>query len=53
VEVEELIIRLRKTLTTKGVDAGAETIAAHLQGERVDPVRAVSTIWRVLARRGS
>jgi transposase len=51
-EVEELIIRLRKTLTTKGVDAGAETIAAHLQGEGVNPVPAVSTIWRILCRRG-
>jgi transposase InsO family protein len=51
-EVDELIIRLRKTLTTKGVDAGAETIAAHLQGEGVDPLPAVSTIWRILSRRG-
>ena len=52
VEVEEQIIRLRKTLTTRGVDAGAETIAAHLQVEGVDPVPAVSTIWRILSRRG-
>ena len=29
-EVEDQIIRLRKTLTKKGLDAGAETIAAHL-----------------------
>jgi transposase len=52
VEVEDQIIWLRKTLTTKGVDAGAETIAAHLQAEGVDPVPAVSTIWRILSRRG-
>jgi transposase len=51
-EVEEQIIQLRKTLTTRGVDAGAETIAAHLQVEGVDPVPAVSTIWRILSRRG-
>jgi hypothetical protein len=29
-EVEEHIVRLRKTLTKRGLDAGAETIAAHL-----------------------
>jgi len=52
VEVEDQIVRLRKTLTTKGVDAGAETIAAHLQTAGVDPVPAVSTIWRILCRRG-
>ena len=52
VEVEDRIVRLRKTLTRKGVDAGAETIAAHLQAEGVDAVPAVSTIWRILSRRG-
>jgi transposase InsO family protein len=51
-ELEDRIIRLRKTLTTKGVDAGAETIAAHLHAAGVDPVPAVSTIWRILSRRG-
>jgi transposase len=51
-DVEDQIIGLRKTLTRKGVDAGAETIAAHLQAEGVDPVPAVSTIWRILSRRG-
>jgi transposase InsO family protein len=35
-----------------GVDAGAETIAAHLQIAGIDPVPAVSTIWRILSRRG-
>jgi transposase InsO family protein len=39
-------------LTRKGVDAGAETIAAHLQAEGVDPVPAVCTVWRILSRRG-
>jgi transposase InsO family protein len=55
--VEELIVRLRKELSKDGWDAGAETIAAHLtrlapeeRGGR--PVPAVSTIWRILSRRG-
>ena len=51
-EVEDQIVRLRKTLSKKGVDAGAETIAAHLQMAGVSPVPAVSTIWRILSRRG-
>jgi len=53
VEVEDRIIRLRKALTRKGVDAGAETIAAHLAATAAfDPVPAVSSIWRILSRRG-
>ena len=52
VEVEDQIVRLRKTLTKRGLDAGSETIAAHLQAAGVDPVPAVSTIWRILSRRG-
>jgi transposase len=51
-EVEDQIVRLRKTLTKKGLDAGAETIAAHLATTGVAPVPAVSTIWRILSRRG-
>jgi len=51
-ETEDQIIRLRKTLTKRGLDAGAETIAAHLATAGVDPVPAVSTIWRILSRRG-
>ena len=53
VDVEDRIVRLRKELSKKGADAGAETIAAHLQIAEVDPVPAVSTIWRILSRRGS
>src|SRR5215211_7804544 len=56
-EVEDAIIRLRKELSKQGLDAGAETIAAHLA--RQIPARggrpatpAVSTIWRILSRRG-
>ncbi|MGH3339147.1 MAG: helix-turn-helix domain-containing protein [Propionibacteriaceae bacterium] len=51
-EVEDQIVRLRKTLTKKGLDAGAETIAAHLATAGVSPVPATSTIWRILSRRG-
>jgi transposase len=51
-EVEDQIVRLRKTLTKEGLDAGAETIAAHLATTGVAPVPAVSTIWRILSRRG-
>src|SRR5918998_6090617 len=50
-EVEDQIVRLRKTLTRRGVDAGAETIAAHLHTAGVS-APAVSTIWRILVRRG-
>src|SRR5919107_4092634 len=56
-EVEDAIIRLRKELSKQGLDAGAETIAAHLArqlpaegGRPATP--AVSTIWRILSRRG-
>ena len=53
VEVEERIVRLRKELSRKGLDAGAETIRVHLQRDRtIARVPAVSTIWRVLTRRG-
>ena len=51
-KVEDQIVQLRKTLTRKGVDAGAETIAAYLQTAGIDAVPAVSTIWRFLSRLG-
>ena len=51
-EVEDEIVRLRKTLSKKGWDAGAETIAGHLAAAGVSQVPAVSTIWRILCRRG-
>jgi transposase InsO family protein len=56
-DTEEMIIRLRKELSKQGLDAGAETIAAHLArqstGDGGRPtVPAVSTIWRILSRRG-
>jgi transposase InsO family protein len=50
-ELEDEIVALRKELTDLGVDAGAETIAYHLS-MRHERVPAISTIWRVLRRRG-
>ena len=51
--VEDTIVRLRKTLDKQGFDAGAATIAEHLTRDRaVTKVPAISTIWRILKRRG-
>jgi transposase InsO family protein len=50
-ELEQEIVELRKHLAEEGLDAGAHTIAAHLQ-RRHGSAPAVSTIWRVLGRRG-
>lgn len=52
VDLEDQIVRLRKDLSRKGLDAGAETIRAHLQTRGVPRLPATSTIWRVLTRRG-
>jgi transposase InsO family protein len=49
--LEDEIVALRKELTELGVDAGAQTIHYHL-GLRHARVPSVSTIWRVLRRRG-
>jgi transposase InsO family protein len=49
--VEDEIVALRKTLEGQGLDAGAATIGWHLQ-QRHGQAPAVSTIWRVLSRRG-
>jgi transposase InsO family protein len=51
-ELEERIVRLRKTLDKAGYDAGAATIAEHLTREGITNVPAVATIWRILTRRG-
>ena len=51
-DVEDRIVRLRKDLSRKGLDAGAETIRTHLQATGAERVPSVSTIWRVLTRRG-
>lgn len=50
-DVEDAIIRWRKHLAEQGLDAGAETIAVHLRNER-GTAPGVSTIWKVLSRRG-
>ncbi len=51
--LEDEIVWLRKELTDRGLDAGAHTIAVHLQ-RRHGPaaVPSVATIWRILSRRG-
>ena len=49
--IEQAILALRAELNEAGHDAGAQTIAYHLRG-RVEPVPAVSTIWRILTRHG-
>jgi transposase InsO family protein len=49
--VEDQIIRMRKRLADDGLDAGAATIHYHLS-QRGDPVPSLTTIWRILRRRG-
>src|SRR6266542_4908539 len=49
--LEDEIVALRKDLADVGVDAGAQTIHYHL-ALRHEQVPSVSTIWRVLRRRG-
>ena len=51
--LEDKIVQLRKTLDKAGYDAGAATIAEYLARDpEVPKVPAVSTIWRILTRRG-
>ena len=50
-ELEDEIVALRKELTELGLDAGAATIHYHLS-RRHQASPSVSTIWRVLRRRG-
>src|SRR4029077_15062257 len=50
-DIEDGVIALRKELERDGHEAGAATIAFHLQRRHgVSP--AVSTIWRILSARG-
>lgn len=49
-EVIERILTLREELTGQGLDAGADTILAHLGNDGHGPSRA--TIWRILTRAG-
>jgi transposase InsO family protein len=57
--VEDQIVRLRKELSRQGLDAGADTIRTHLarrtprsQTSSQTAPPSVSTIWRILTRRG-
>jgi transposase InsO family protein len=57
--IEDQIVRLRKELSRQGLDAGADTIRTHLarrtprsQTSSQTAPPSVSTIWRILARRG-
>ena len=46
------MVLLRKQLAEEGLDAGALTIHYHLQHQGVSEVPSVSSIWRILKRRG-
>lgn len=50
-ELEDEIVQMRKDLLDQGFDAGAQTIHYHLS-QRHKKVPSVTTIWRVLRRRG-
>ena len=50
-ELEDAIVRLRKRLTERGVDAGAATIRDHWK-KHFDEVPATRSVHRVLGRRG-
>lgn len=50
-ELEDEVVALRKDLDRDGHEAGAATIAFHLQQRHGDSP-AVSTIWRILSARG-
>src|SRR5437899_4886668 len=50
-KIQRLILKLRQDLVASGHDAGAQTIAHHL-ARRLKQVPSVTTIWRILRRRG-
>ena len=50
-DIEDEVVALRKQLERDGHEAGAATIAFHLQ-QRHGVSPAVSTIWRILSARG-
>jgi transposase InsO family protein len=53
VEVEDLVVRLRKELIDAGLDAGPATIWDHLTAGALDgPIPSEATVWRILHRRG-
>jgi transposase InsO family protein len=50
-ELEDRVVTIRKQLQEAGFDAGAQTIHYHLCLSEPEPP-SVSTIWRILKRRG-
>lgn len=52
IEVEELIVRIRKELDEFGTDTGAWTIHQALLDQTIGWVPSQATIWRILKRRG-
>jgi len=52
-DLEDKVVRLRKTLDKAGYDAGAATVAEHLtRYPTITNIPAGATIWRILTRRG-
>jgi len=51
-ELENEIVELRKQLSDFGTDSGADTIHTHLVRRHGRAPCSVSTVWRVLSRRG-
>src|ERR1700716_2339499 len=51
-ELEDEVVALRKDLDRDGHEAGAATIAFHLDQRHGRSPGAVSTIWRILSARG-
>ena len=51
-DIEDRVVLLRKQLAGDGYDAGAVTIHYHLQRQLGAEVPSVSSIWRILKRRG-
>ncbi|MEX2554763.1 MAG: IS481 family transposase, partial [Actinomycetota bacterium] len=52
IQIEDAVVRLRKQLDDDGLDAGAQTIHYHLTQSGQPGVPSVTTIWRILKRRG-
>jgi transposase InsO family protein len=50
-EVEELVVSLRKQLAEAGLDNGPQTIVWHL-AQRLEQPPSSATVWRILVRRG-
>ena len=51
IALEDQTVAMRKELDDQGLDAGAHTIAYHLERRGLPPP-SVATIWRILTRRG-